>query len=82
MPLIELKIENKGLNRIEKGRERETLTKAPGGLEEVSSMPIHQGRNLGRFKTGLDPVDESWIKAKPMHNLEEKVISNSIKGIS
>ena len=70
------------MDGIEKGRKRASLMKALGSLEEVSSTPVDQGGNPGRFNTGLDPADEAWIKAKPMHNLEEKVISNSIKDVS
>ena len=82
LALAKLKAKHRSLDCIKKRRERETLMKAMRGLEESNHTPIDKGCNLGPSDTGLDPSNESGVKAKPMQDLKKELISYSIESIS
>ena len=78
---VKLETEDRGLDNIEHWRERAALTKSTGGFEEVSSLTIYKRGDPRGFDTGLDPSDKPRIKPKAEHDLKEKVVVYSIKGI-
>ena len=82
LALIKLKTKHRSLNGIEKRRERTSLSKTSGGLEEASCSPINKGGDPRTSNTSLDLVDKEWIEAKAVQNLKQELVSYSIKSTS
>jgi hypothetical protein len=81
LTMIQLEAEYLGLDGIKNWRERIALTKTSGGMKELSCMTIHKrgyprGTNA-RFYTVYKGLGETKI----FHDLEQKVMPNSIKSI-
>jgi hypothetical protein len=76
-----LEAEYRGLDGIKERREGTTLPKTSGGLKELSDMAIHQRGYPRGTDTGFNLVYEGVGETKIFHDLEHKVMSNSIKRI-
>jgi hypothetical protein len=58
LTIIELEAKDRSLDGIKKGGEGAPLSKASGGLEELSGSSINQRGYPGRGDTSFDPIYE------------------------
>ena len=78
---FKLEAENKSLDDIEHWRQGASLEETMRSFEKISCTPIYQRGYPQCFDTGLDPLNKPRVKSISEHDLKEKVIVYSFKGI-